>query len=206
MHYFLRARLRAHRPTGPSARRRLPALLVTLSLPLLGALSACGGEGPAAAAAAEVSVSDAWVRSTDAADDKTMSAAFMTIHNDTDDDVRLIGASSPAAGTVQLHEMAMVDGTMSMQQVPRGITIVAGRGQLLRPGGYHVMLMDLKRRLRVGDEVSLTLRFADRSPVEVQAPVKQFTEEEPHYHPSPSSTPRGDSSMDMGGDPGQDGP
>lgn len=137
-----------------------------------------------AASVDEVSVHDVWVRSTQDTEDPSMSAAFMVIDNATDADVTLTGASTPVAGMTQLHEMAPsgdADGAMVMQQVD-GITITAGRGKVLEPGGLHVMLMNVEDPLAPGDEVELTLEFSDGSTQTLTAPVKEFTEEEDHYH------------------------
>ncbi len=204
MHVHIRARLRALAPKTPV--RRGPSAAALTGLLLAVALSGCAAADVSAAPpeADQVTVSDAWVRSTDAADDKTMSAAFMTIDNPTDHDITLSGARSPVAGTVQLHEMGMADGTMTMRELPDGITITAGRGKLLQPGGYHVMLMGLEQPLHVGDEVVVRLQFADSSTLAVTAPVKQFTEEEPHYHPSASPTADMEGMADMSGGESQD--
>ena len=125
---------------------------------LLMAVAACGSttaEGDTAAAAdpAAVVVSDAWVRATAGTDDPSMTGAFMALDNEGEEDVTLTGASSSVAGMVELHEMAMVDGAMVMQRIEGGIDIPAGYGQVLMPGGNHVMLMGLTEELAPGDEV-----------------------------------------------------
>lgn len=134
-------------------------------------------------ASAGIEVHDVWVRATRGTEDPSMSAAFMVIDNDTDADVSLVSASSPAAGMAQLHEMvAADDGSMVMQEADGGIAITAGRGKVLEPGGLHVMLMNVTDELAPGDEVELTLGFSDGSTQTLTAPVKEFTEEEDHYH------------------------
>ena len=177
--------------TNPALRaRRGRTLLPALALALTATgLAGCGDDSPDAApdaatssASGAITIEDPWVRATTGTEDPTMTAAFMTIDNETDEDVVLVKASSPDAGMVQLHEMAEADGTMVMQEVDGGITVKAHGGQLLQPGGYHVMLMDLTGELAPGDEVELTLEFSDGSSQEVTAPVKEFTEEEGHYH------------------------
>lgn len=173
----------------PWTRTLMPGLALVVAL---AGLAGCGSdEDPAAAAeTGEVTVEDPWVRATAGAEDPTMTAAFLVVDNETDDDVTLESASSPVAGMAQLHEMAEVDGEMVMQEAEGGIVVRAGGGQLLQPGGYHVMLMDLKRELAPGDEVELTLGFSDGTTIEVTAPVKEFTEEEGHYH-SPGTEEHG---------------
>lgn len=117
-----------------------------------------------------VKVEDAWVRGTVATQKAT--GAFMRITPSAD--ARLVSVSSPAAGVVEIHEMAMEKDVMRMRQVP-GLDLAAGRTVELKPGGYHVMLMDLKQPLKGGDSVPMTLVFEDaakaRFTQEIQAPV-----------------------------------
>ena len=173
----------------PWTRTLMPGLALVVAL---AGLAGCGGETEPAAAAqtSAVTIEDPWVRATVGAEDPTMTGAFLVVDNNTDEDVTLESASSPVAGTAQLHEMAKVDGEMVMQEAPGGIVVHARGGQLLQPGGYHVMLMELKRELAPGDEVELTLSFSDGTTLEVTAPVKEFTEEAGHYH-SPGTAEHG---------------
>lgn len=189
---------RSTRPATRSAHRRAnrrsPRLAAALlALGLAGALAGCGTESddpvadPTQSAATDapsavLTVQDPWVRATTGTEDPSMSAAFMTLTNDGESDLTVTGASSPVAGMVQLHEMAMVEGEMVMREVEDGIVLEPGVGQLLQPGGMHVMLMELTDELAPGDEVEFTLELSDGSEVEVTAPVKEFTEEEGHYH------------------------
>jgi copper(I)-binding protein len=164
------------------------------------ALAACATETPrarptatptpsAAAVPAKVIVEDAWVRATTGTKDRSMTAAFMTLTNPGEKAVVLTSATSPVAGMVHLHEMAKAGGRTVMREKAGGISVAAGSHQHLRPGGLHVMLMDLKRPLKAGDEVAVTLAFSDGTKQALTVPVKKFTEEEEHYHPSPSKTP-----------------
>lgn len=196
-----------HQPT-PSRRARLLGVPLAVLALTLGA-SACGsddqaaddqaatdragaGESTSAAAgtpttdpapaAPAVTVEDPWVRATTGAEDTTMTAAFMLLRNTGTEDATLVSASSPVAKNVQLHEMVMRDGAMTMAEAEAGIVVTAGRGKILEPGGYHVMLMGLRGGLVAGDEVELTLELSDGTTIDVTAPVKKFTEEEGHYH------------------------
>ena len=90
---------------------------------------------------------------------------------------------------VQLHEMAMKDGKMVMQEKAGGINVPADSHAHLSPGGDHVMLMGLKQPLKPGDEVPVTLKFSDGTSHDLTVPVKAFTEEEEHYHPSDTPSP-----------------
>ncbi|MGC4941221.1 copper chaperone PCu(A)C [Kribbella sp. DT2] len=166
---------------------------LAVALPLL--VSSCGSADSAAADSApsvstpSVLVEDAWVRTTAGAKDTTMTAAFMSLTNPGGAEIKLTSATSPVAGTVQLHEMTMKDGAMVMQEKAGGIAVPAGSHAHLAPSGDHVMLMDLKQPLKPGDEVPLTLKFSDGTTHDLTLPVKNFTEEEEHYHPSETPTP-----------------
>jgi len=126
-------------------------------------------------ALAQVDVADPWVRGTVAQQKAT--GAFMRLT--ATEDARLVGASSPAAGVVEIHEMKLVDGVMRMRATP-GIDLPTGRAVELKPGGYHVMLMDLKQPLATGATVPITLTFetraGKRASVEIQAPVRPLAE------------------------------
>ncbi|MEX1297021.1 MAG: copper chaperone PCu(A)C [Candidatus Limnocylindrales bacterium] len=98
-------------------------------------------------------------------------AAYMVIHNSTDADDALVGATSPAAEVVELHLSSMDDeGMMSMNQVTE-IAIPAHADAVLEPGSYHLMLIDLVEPLTEGTEVELTLEFMAAEPQTVSAPV-----------------------------------
>ena len=171
------------------SRLRPAALATTLGLALL--VAGCGTETEASSTTPTggIEVSDAWVRATTGSDDASMTGAFMEISNDGDAAVRLVGATSPAARMVEVHTMVMKDGAMVMQELVDGLEIEAGSHAHLRPGGDHVMLMGLTDPLPAGEEVSLTLEFSDGTERDVTVPVKEFTEEEDHYHPSTSPSP-----------------
>ena len=128
----------------------------------------------APAALAQVAVSNPWVRGTVAGQKAT--GAFMQLKADAD--VSLVGASSPAAGIVEIHEMRMDAGVMRMSAIS-ALPLPAGKAVELKPGGYHVMLMALKAPLKEGDTVPVTLTFKDKdgkaSTLLVNAPVKALT-------------------------------
>lgn len=154
-------------------------------------LSGCGTEsapGADGTTTATILVARPWVRTTDGAKDTTMSAAFMDLTNPGDRAVRLVKASADFATTVELHRMTEVDGKKVMEVAPDGIVIEAGSHRHLVSGGHHIMLMGLTRSLPVGEEVSLTLEFDTGQRETITAMVKEFTEEEDHYH-SPTATP-----------------
>ncbi|OEZ97220.1 copper chaperone PCu(A)C [Duganella sp. HH101] len=129
---------------------------------------------------AQVTVSEAWVRGTVAQQKAT--GAFMTLT--ASQDARLVGASSPAAGVVEVHEMKMVDDVMRMRQID-GLPLPAGQAVQLAPGGYHLMLMQLKQPLADGQKIALTLEFEDarhqRSTIELEAPVRPLNAAAAHH-------------------------
>ena len=135
------------------------------SLALIAAL-ACG-----TVYAQGVEIKDAWVRASVPGQKAT--GAFMKIT--AKDGVKLIGVSSPAAGVAEVHEMKMEGDVMRMRAVAGGLDIPAGKTVELKPGGYHLMLMDLKAALPKDGTVPLTLLFKDakgvESKVELKAPV-----------------------------------
>jgi copper(I)-binding protein len=118
-----------------------------------------------------VKIEGAWVRGTVA--QQKASGAFMRLTPS--QDTRLVSASSPLAGVVEVHEMAMDKDVMRMRAVP-ALALAAGKTTEFKPGGYHVMLMDLKQPLKAGDTVPLTLVFEDAGKVRtsqtIQAPVR----------------------------------
>jgi len=121
--------------------------------PSLRALSALVlAAGFAATAFAQVNVKDAWVRAT--VPEQKATGAFMQLSAPAG--ARLVEVRTKAAGVVELHEMSMEGTTMRMRAIA-GIDLPAGKVVELKPGGYHVMLMDLKRPLKGGDSVALTL-------------------------------------------------
>jgi copper(I)-binding protein len=138
----------------------------SISLALLALLSA--GAFATAAHAQTVTVSAPWVRAT-AAEQKA-TGAFMKLQSS--GPVRLVEVRSSVAGVVELHEMAMDGDTMRMRAVA-GLDLPAGTLVELKPGGYHVMLMDLKQPIKAGDTVPLTLviegRDKQRSTIDVKA-------------------------------------
>lgn len=123
---------------------------------------------------AQVTVKDPWVRATVAQQKAT--GAFMQITSA--QDARLVEARSPIAGVVEVHEMTMEKDVMKMRAV-KSLDLPAGKSVELKPGGFHVMLMDLKQQMKEGDTVAVFLvvegKDKKRTTVEVKAPVKPLT-------------------------------
>ena len=100
-----------------------------------------------------------------------VAGAFMTIENQGRETDRLLSASSPVAGLVEIHEMAMDGGLMKMRAV-KGIDLKPGATVELRPGGYHVMLEDLKQPLKQGEQIPVLLIFERAGTVEIKVKVE----------------------------------
>lgn len=120
---------------------------------------------------AQVRVSDSWVRATVAQQKAT--GAFMQLTSPAD--TKLISATSPVAAIVEVHEMAMENDVMRMRQIP-SVAIPAGKSVALQPGGFHIMLINLKHQVKPGEKVPLTLTFENasgtRETVNVSAQVR----------------------------------
>ena len=136
----------------------------------IGAASWLSGSWAHAQTAAAVQVDGAWVRPTVPGQKGT--GAFMRIT--AREGMRLMSVASPVAGVVEVHEMKMEGGVMKMRAVP-SLELPAGQTVELKPGGYHVMLMDLKNALPKDTTVPMTLMFKDArgadSRLELTVPV-----------------------------------
>ncbi len=120
-----------------------------------------------AQATAPVAVEGAWARAS--VQGQKATGAFMRLT--AKEGTRLVRVESAAAGVAELHEMKMEGDTMKMRAVP-GIDLPAGKTVELKPGGYHVMLMDLKAPLAKGSSVPVTLVFQDAKGAEMQLPLQ----------------------------------
>jgi periplasmic copper chaperone A len=136
---------------------------------LIGTLLAASGL--AAVAAPPVDIQGAWARATVPGQKAT--GAFMTLT--ASEGAKLVGVESAVAGVAEVHEMTMEGNIMRMRAVQGGLDLPAGKAVELKPGGYHVMLMDLKAPVAKGATVPMTLVFRDakgvESKVELQVPV-----------------------------------
>lgn len=125
-------------------------------------------------AQSSVDVKEPWVRATVAQQKAT--GAFMQLTARTDS--KLVEVKSPVAGVVEIHEMAMDSNVMKMRQIA-GLALPAGKAVDLKPGGYHVMLMDLKAQVKEGDMVPVTLVFeakdGKRESVDIKAPARPLS-------------------------------
>jgi len=146
-------------------------LLIALGLAVLYAVLTMNDEEDDEGEGEALTVSGAWGR---AATSGTTTGAFMVIANADDDAERLTAASAPAdlTDTVEIHETTVgADNVMQMRPV-EGIDVPAKGSVELKPGGYHIMLLDLKRDLAPGDSVDLTLTFESGASLTVTAEVR----------------------------------
>jgi copper(I)-binding protein len=126
-----------------------------------------------------VAITNSWVRAT--VQGQKATGAFMTVTSK--ENAKLVTVSSPVAGIAEIHEMKMEKDVMKMAALPNGLDLPAGKAVDLKPGGFHIMLMDLKLPLNKDVAVPLTLTFQDSSgkksqqvvqvPVSVQSPSGQ---------------------------------
>jgi copper(I)-binding protein len=140
------------------------ALLLTLAALLFVGLTVWAAE------MARIEVADAWVRPS--IGQGTTSAAYMTIANNGNVGDLLKSARTPRAKSVELHQSTMTaDGVMQMRKVEGAIPIEAGESLVLKPGGTHLMLFGLEDALKAGEQLILTLEFANAGMVDVVVPV-----------------------------------
>jgi periplasmic copper chaperone A len=134
----------------------------------------------AASAAAQVTVREPWIRATVPAAQAT--GAFMELVSK--QDARLVEVRSPAAGIIEIHQMSMQGDRMMMSAV-ESLDLPAGKPVALASGGYHIMMMDLKRQMKAGETVPMTLvieqKGKKRETVDVQVPVKPLSYTAPKH-------------------------
>ena len=143
--------------------------MTAFTAPLLLALAA---SLVATVTSAQTTASDPWVRGTVA----QQKATGLFVQLTSVQGGRLLSASSAAAASVEIHEMAMNGNVMTMRVLPDGLVLPAGKAVALKPGGQHLMLQGLKQPLKAGDIVTVTLVIegADkkRETLEIKAPVR----------------------------------
>jgi len=143
-------------------------ILVVLFTAVALGTAACSGGG-----SGELEVQDVWGRNSPKA--ATNAAFYMTIVNNTGEDEQLLGGSVDLCGVVELHEMYdKGNDVMGMRQVPGGvIDIPAGETVELKVGGLHVMCIGKDRALEIGEEIPITLTFANAGDVAVTAEIRE---------------------------------
>ena len=142
-------------------------LAVTLASPLF-----------AGSAADDIQVMDPWARAVPPG--LTTSAGFLSMKNNGKQEHRLVAAESADAGSVELHTHINDNGVMRMRPVD-DIAIAAGATTTLQPGGLHLMLMMLKKPLKSGEKMPITLMFEDGSKKHIEAEVRHFSAEKMNH-------------------------
>jgi copper(I)-binding protein len=168
---------------------RLPILVSAFAVAVVGAgaLAGCGTDNPppaatnptTAAAEPATSVQDPWAKAADSG----MTAVFGTLVNPTGSNLTVVSATSTVSKTVELHEVADVDGKAVMREKDGGFVIPANGRHELKPGGDHLMLMALTQPVRPGDEVTVTLSLKDGGTLSFTAIAKEFAGGKENYRP-----------------------
>src|SRR5437868_7683277 len=122
------------------------------------------------AKAGDLVITQAWSRATP--NGAKIGGGYLTIENRGAAADRLLGGTADVAGKVQLHEMAVANGVMTMRPLDAGLPIEPGKTVKLAPGGYHLMLRDLKSPLKQGDQVPVTLEFEKAGKVKLTFDVQ----------------------------------
>ncbi|MBN8975183.1 MAG: copper chaperone PCu(A)C [Rhizobiales bacterium] len=142
------------------------------------ALTVALGTGAAAQAqdqsqpvkAGDLVISNAWTRATPGG--AKVGGGYLTIENKGTTADKLVGGTTTVAGKLEVHQMSMSDGVMKMHPVEGGLTIEPGKTVKLAPGGYHLMMVDLKQPFKQGETVPVTLQFEKAGKVAVSLSVQ----------------------------------
>ena len=148
--------------------------------------------------AGELVISQPWSRATPAG--AKVASGYLTIANKGTTPDRLLGGSSDAAAKVDVHEMASNGGVMTMRALDDGLALPPGATVTLAPGGYHLMLNDIKKPLKQGDSMPITLKFEKAGDVAVTFNVLGVGAKGPDSAAKPAMAPmdKGDMKMDHG--------
>ena len=145
-------------------------------LRLMGIVMACIALllGPAALAhgykAGSLAIHHPWTRATPAG--ARVAGGYLVIENEGSEPDRLLGGASEVGTAIEVHEMSEADGIMTMRALTDGLTIPAGGSVELKPGGLHLMITGLKRRLMEGEKVKATLAFEKAGRIDVEFEVQ----------------------------------
>ena len=139
----------------------------------LAALSALAFAAPGRAddvKAGDLVITQAWSRATPGG--AKVAGGYLTIENKGSAPDKLVGVSAEIAGKIEVHEMATDNGVMKMRPIDKGLVIEPGKTVKLAPGGYHLMMQELKGSLKQGDKVPVTLQFEKAGKVAVTLDVQ----------------------------------
>ena len=127
--------------------------------------------------AGDLVITQAWSRATPGG--AKIGGGYLTIENKGSAPDRLFGGSADVAGDVQVHEMSLNNGVMTMRALDKGLPIEPGKTVKLAPGGYHLMLLDLKSPLKQGDKLPVTLDFEKAGKVKLTFDVQSIGAQAP---------------------------
>ena len=136
--------------------------------------------------AGDLVISQPWTRAT--AGGAKVGGGYLTIENKGTVADKLVGGSTDAAGKLEVHQMSMNNGVMKMHQVEGGLAIEPGKTVKLAPGGYHLMLVDLKHPFKQGEKVPVTLEFEKAGKVAVSLDVQGIGARAPSTPPGGAMT------------------
>lgn len=123
-------------------------------------------------AQSKVVVKDAWVGKVPPS--SPVAAAYMTITNEGNADDKLLSVTSSISGSTMIHQTVIDDQGVAKMNMVDALVIPAGKSVELKPGGTHVMLMDLKEPVTDKDKIELDLKFENAGDIKVEAPVKKL--------------------------------
>lgn len=163
--------------------KHYPAALacpLALALTATACSSSSAEDEQKAAQAKEVTMSQQWVKAVD----HGATAVFGTLKNDSGRTVRLTSATTSASSMVMMHEtVENGDGDITMREKKHGFSIKAHQSHEFRPGADHLMLMDVKKPIEPGADVSLTLVFSDGSRKKITVPARSYSGAKESYDP-----------------------
>jgi len=143
------------------------------SLMLVLAISLSGCSAPA-----DIEVHQAWVRPTAQGEN---AAVYLTLHNHTENDDELTGVSSNAADVVEIHESKMENDVMQMNMLT-SVSLAADEEVIFTPGGLHIMLVNVKQELVLGEHIGVILHFKNHADIVVNVHIEDSMPEEDHDH------------------------
>lgn len=120
-------------------------------------------------AQAQIEITDSWVRGTPPG--TTITAMYMNVENKGDEDDVLTSVSSQISKSAEIHQTSVDDKGVAKMEMVESVSVPAGASVQLKPGGMHIMLIDLEEPLKSGDEVEVELVFEEAGKIKVQAEV-----------------------------------
>jgi copper(I)-binding protein len=145
--------------------------------------------------AGDLVISQSWSRATPGG--AKVAGGYLTIENKGTAPDRLLGGTTAVAGKIEVHEMSVKDGVMTMRPLEQGLPIEPGKSVKLAPGGYHLMLLDLKGALKQGDKLPVTLQFEKAGKVEVSFEIQPVGAQAPSGDHGGAMDHKGHSGMKM---------